>query len=976
MSKTAFLASVSALALTTTAWADQWFDAAIKDYTAFPPTELSAGSWSADAAEVAELKGDTGAKYLNLTNNTKAIEFTPSDATTLNTVSMTTTLKFTAFDATELTTPENAKAGLTMAYDGDTLKWYGYNANANAKTGAWVVLEGVDPVEDTAFTVKVTVKNFGIQYEVNGTALTLEGTETSWIDTNETTLTVASIQGIGEVSALSGDQIATTYLFYIGDKGYESFADLLAAVKDGDTVKLGADTTLPAGATLDKAITFDLNGFKLTVAEGETATFAKNVTISNSKSTGGLDVNGTIAVAGGVLDASGLAIGSGGLTTGLTGGLNIAAGATFKMMAAWAGSTPNWMAANRAGFLTGATGAIVQMGEKVYTYGGDVWAAEGQVAKVEITSKNDKGEDMDYVETFDSLTAAITAANGNSPLTLLADQAADGLVVNKALTVELDGKMLTVNAGATLTAGADLTIVNGGATGGLTIAGTVVANAKIDLDALAYGEGGLLKQQGGALTIGATGSVKFMAAWDGETANALNAYTPGFFLNTAEGAKVITGKTYTWNGNMFVVDNQIATASVTKMSVLTFDDSFDAVADALANANATKPVTLVENMTTPEAITVPAGITLDLNNKVFNPSSVVNNGTIKVYDIGTAEGLSDIPGTLLAGATISKTVSEVKVMEYPQGTTVNLKVDEFKFGEHTNLRPTVTVNVPAEQTLTWLLGVGSYKQMFVTGNVVYAGDLSYGWNDDLTTKLEVTGNMTLMNDVAITNFSAMAVSGTITTNGKKISLNAENAKFTNNGDLEANKDVVSGLTGFEVQKSAEGVYTLAAKSSEPVNPGDSHTSTAETPEAAAAEVEIGVDANTKTELANNGISEDTYKGYFTKTVTGESGNYTVTVELSAATTNEVQAKIDQDVKTIDMASSDTEVSVTLPADDVKPGLYYGIAVSTDINAVKNATPDEWKMATASGVSLTADKPAESTKGFYMLKCAASATKND
>lgn len=153
----------------------------------------------------------------------------------------------------------------------------------------------------------------------------------------------------------------------------------------------------------------------------------------------------------------------------------------------------------------------------------------------------------------------------------------------------------------------------------------------------------------------------------------------------------------------------------------------------------------------------------------------------------------------------------------------------------------------------------------------------------------------------------------------------------------------------------------------PVIPGgDSHKSTAQTEEAAKAEVTIGIDQYAQQDLANSGVSEDTYKGYFTKKVTGQPGDYTVTVELSTETTNDVQKVVDSKVRAIDMGG-DSKVTVGIEAKDVKPGLYYGIAVDGKLPDVTGKDPAEWKMATDQGVSLEADKP-NGASGFFILKC--------
>ena len=77
------------------------------------------------------------------------------------------------------------------------------------------------------------------------------------------------------------------------------------------------------------------------------------------------------------------------------------------------------------------------------------------------------------------------------------------------------------------------------------------------------------------------------------------------------------------------------------------------------------------------------------------------------------------------------------------------------------------------------------------------------------------------------------------------------------------------------------------------------------------------------------VSADAYAAYFTKTATGESGNWTVTVTLK------------DDVKPVIGTTDDAGDAFTVDADGVtiaianyKPGLYYGIRSATELGALK------------------------------------------
>ena len=67
----------------------------------------------------------------------------------------------------------------------------------------------------------------------------------------------------------------------------------------------------------------------------------------------------------------------------------------------------------------------------------------------------------------------------------------------------------------------------------------------------------------------------------------------------------------------------------------------------------------------------------------------------------------------------------------------------------------------------------------------------------------------------------------------------------------------------------------------------------------------------------------------------------------------------------DLAAEEVTVTVT---EGVIPGLYYGIVAVDDLGEISTTEPEDWKLATKAGVTLTAEKPSP-TKGFYRVKCA-------
>lgn len=77
------------------------------------------------------------------------------------------------------------------------------------------------------------------------------------------------------------------------------------------------------------------------------------------------------------------------------------------------------------------------------------------------------------------------------------------------------------------------------------------------------------------------------------------------------------------------------------------------------------------------------------------------------------------------------------------------------------------------------------------------------------------------------------------------------------------------------------------------------------------------------------VSAEDYAAYFTKTATGESGNWTVTVTLN----EEVKPVVGTTDDANDAFTVDAD-GVTITINNYKPGLYYGIRSATELGALK------------------------------------------
>jgi len=75
--------------------------------------------------------------------------------------------------------------------------------------------------------------------------------------------------------------------YRIGETEYENFTDMNNALRDGDTVVVQLNDTLPAGATLTNLVTFSLGRNALSTLSGEDLTIARDV-VFKAKSAGGV----------------------------------------------------------------------------------------------------------------------------------------------------------------------------------------------------------------------------------------------------------------------------------------------------------------------------------------------------------------------------------------------------------------------------------------------------------------------------------------------------------------------------------------------------------------------------------------------------------------------------------------------------------------------------------------------------------------
>ena len=187
-----------------------WFDAEIAGYTTWP-TNPPAGEWS----------GTTGA---TLDTTKHALQIDAPDGTTVafaptasknaagegvEQVVFVSTNTLTAVQPIAQLAPleQTIKAAIAAAADGSATNFYGWAKDPDGATNVWRALTGATPAVDVATEVRVLFKTvetaLQVQYQVNGTALTVGGENWLPVATQDTTLAHAGMRGGNlEVSSL------------------------------------------------------------------------------------------------------------------------------------------------------------------------------------------------------------------------------------------------------------------------------------------------------------------------------------------------------------------------------------------------------------------------------------------------------------------------------------------------------------------------------------------------------------------------------------------------------------------------------------------------------------------------------------------------------------------------------------------------------------------------------------------------------
>ena len=239
--------------------------------------------------------------------------------------------------------------------------------------------------------------------------------------------------------------LATGNVAKIDTTEYATMAAAIAEAESGDTIEVLANATAN-GLTLESGITLD-------VPKGVTLTLTGN-TVTKLGST--VKNNGLIIVDNGVLDVSALEYKTtSGLIPGQDGLITIKSDGQVKMLEIWAKKTTilpdGWKPSIDSSILVNCeSGSSIVIGEKTFVYDGSVW--EGSYA---IGTTN-------YESLGDAITAVTTTEN---TIKLLSDVLVPSgkIVINKDLTLDLNGHNISAVNKVLTVENAELTITGKGA---------------------------------------------------------------------------------------------------------------------------------------------------------------------------------------------------------------------------------------------------------------------------------------------------------------------------------------------------------------------------------------------------------------------------------------------------------------------------------------------------------------------------------
>ncbi len=445
----------------------------------------------------------------------------------------------------------------------------------------------------------------------------------------------------------------------VGGVNYATLQDAIDAAKPGDTIKLLDDCTIELNGetysertiTLPEGVTLDLNGKTLTIPFQKALFAGENITIKNGTITTGALENYVLYIMGGSFTIENVTC---------TNGINVQAGeVTLKDVTA---TNPNKYYAVYAGadaevtilsgtYKTVRNDKVLYADGTITVYGGtynhepnESYLAENYIAEQTADGK--------YVVVFNAVATvngteyatlqdAIKAAKAGDTITLLKDCTIElsgetyserTITLPDGVTLDLNGKTLTIPFQKALFAGENITIKNGTiTTGGLENYVLYIMGGSFTVENVTCTNG--INVQAGTVTMDnctVTNPNKYYAVYAGANAevtilsgtyktvrNAKNLY--------ADGKITVYGGTFNKIPNAFVAENEDLHV-VKSGSWYTVYEGFQAALDA---AEAGDTVILLADIDATEQIVINKSITLDLG--VYTITGNTDEAVVRIY---------------------------------------------------------------------------------------------------------------------------------------------------------------------------------------------------------------------------------------------------------------------------------------------------------------------------------------------------------
>jgi sialate O-acetylesterase len=313
-----------------------------------------------------------------------ACSFFPSTNVAISCATLGATIRYT-LDGTAPTassTPYTAPIALAAT---TTVKARAYAEGMNPSAIATATYTYVDPVQPVYDIAIAACENGTLETSATndipaGTVVTVTATPAAGYRLASVTTNGAALAGTafampaGDVAlaATFEEQGEPTRMFYIGDTGYDSWTDVYAAAKAGDTIVVGANAEIrQSSGTISKSITIDLCGRSLNHASGWLTGCSIDV-VDTGATPGQFVVSAySMNVSGGTLDLSSLA------SDQVTGRFQMS-GTTLL---AFPGDRP--FADCTSAITTKAEGARIVVQGGTYTWDGSRWVPEGHDITIE-----------------------------------------------------------------------------------------------------------------------------------------------------------------------------------------------------------------------------------------------------------------------------------------------------------------------------------------------------------------------------------------------------------------------------------------------------------------------------------------------------------------------------------------------------------------------------------------------------------------